>query len=218
MWSDSFEDKPGFKYATKRLLTPALIKSTFAGEMRFSFYICLLFLSTYSFSQANLPYSEILKKTPEITITDSFLVKAESGNHVRLDTAILKAYFPSIYPPLHTADLGIIDYFISGKITIHPNFDILVVSTRRKQTNEELFESVYLITTKKDGTNISILNAAVKKSAEANGISTQSWVHKDYKVMVSRKQNAQTKGLGFSTQKYRINDEGNFVYFPKWSN
>lgn len=186
--------------------------------MRFSFYICLLFLSTYSFSQANLPYSEILKKTREITITDSFLVQAESGNHAKLDTEILKVYFPSIYPPLHTADLGTIDYFFSGKITTHPNFDILVVSTRRKPSNEEVFESVYLITTKKDGTNISILNAAVKKDSETNAISTQSWLHKDYKVMVSRKLNAQTRGLGSSTQKYRINDEGRFVYFPKWTN
>lgn len=107
------------------------------------------------------------------------------------------------------------EYFISGKITSHPNFDVLLVSTKKENDDNKFFEYVYLLTTRKDGSNISTLTVAIKREKGAI-VYTSSWLYKDYSVMVAT--NIQSDGKTFGGRaEYRINEEGRFVHYPHWT-
>ena len=147
--------------------------------MRGLFCICLLFSSTYLQAQNVISYSDLLKRTKEISIQDSFFVDVSSVDHTILDTTTLKLFFQSIYPPLVTKKSKPMEYFISGKITTHPNFDMLLVTTRKKNEDDTFFESVYLLTNRKDGSNINTLAVAIKRD-NGSQINTSAgrWIEK----------------------------------------
>ena len=129
--------------------------------------ILLLFSSTFLFAQNEISYGDVLKKTREINITDSVLLDVGSMEHNILDTITLKTFFPSLYPPLVTKKSRPVEYYISGKITTHPYFDVLFVTTKKETDDNHLFQSVYLMTTRKDGSNISTLAVAIKRENDA---------------------------------------------------
>lgn len=183
--------------------------------MKVLFCICLLFSSTLLPAQKDLTYGDLLKKTKEINFTDSFLVETSSVEHTTLDTATLKTYFQFIYPPLNTKQNKSMEYFISGKITSNPYFDILFVSTKKENEDNTLFENVYLLTNKKDGSNISILAVAMKRERETIA-SSHSWIHKDNKILVSTNIISKERKIGGQSI-YRINEEGRFVHYPHWT-
>ena|SRR5688572_16136473 len=183
--------------------------------MKGLFCICLLLSSTLVQSQNEISYSDLLKRTREISIHDSFYVDVESVEHTLLDTNALKLFFYLIYPPLTTTNDSPMEYFISGKITVHPNFDMLLVTTRKKIEDKSLFEHVYLITSRKDGSNINTLGVAMRRIG-GNNVNASAWLHKDFKVFVTtRINNIKGKEIGGLTE-YRINEDGRFVHYPHW--
>ena len=159
-------------------------------------------------------YNNLLKKTREIVITDSILVEVNSVEHIVLDTTTLKNYFQMFYPPMTTRRSFAMEYFISGKITTHPNYNLLLVSTRKEEETEDVYsESVYLLTTKKDGSNISAIAIASKREKNAI-VNTSSWLHKDNRVFVTTRINSKGKIFG-GLSEYRINDAGMFVHWSR---
>lgn len=185
--------------------------------MKLLFSIILLFSSTFLMGQGGISYNDVLKRTREITIADSLFIDVASVEHVALDTPMLEAFFQAIYPPLGTGTKKSrpMEYFISGKITTHPNFDLLLVSTKKENDDNKYFEYVYLLTTRKDGSNISTLTIAIRREKDAV-VNTSSWLFKDYRIFVAT--NIQSKGKTFGgLAEYRINEEGRFVHFPHWT-
>ena len=177
--------------------------------------ISLLLVPIYLFAQVEISYNDMLKRTREINIADSFFVDVTSVDHVALDTVTLNAFFQSIYPPLGPTKNKPMEYFISGKITSHPNFDVLLVSTKKENDDNKFFEYVYLLNNRKDGSNISTLTVAIKREKGAI-VYTSSWLYKDYSVMVAT--NIQSDGKTFGGRaEYRINEEGRFVHYPHWT-
>jgi len=161
-------------------------------------------------------YNNLLRKTREIVIIDSILVEVNSVEHIVLDTNTLKNYFQMFYPPLTTRRSNAMEYFISGKITTHPNFNMLLVSTRKEEEEDDVYsESVYLLTTKKDGSNISAIAIASKREKNAI-VNTSSWLHKDNRVFVTTRIDSKGKIFG-GLSEYRINDAGMFINHPHWT-
>ena len=182
--------------------------------MKGLFCICLLFSSTLLQAQREVSYSDLLGRTKEITISDSFLVDVSTIDHILLDTTTLSLFFQSIYPPLVTKKSKPMEYYISGKITTHPNFDMLLVSTRKKSDDDTYFESVYLLTNRKDGSNINTLAVAIRRDNGAK-VSTTSWLYKNYSVFVTTRINSKGQDFGGMSE-YRINEDGRFVPYPHW--
>jgi hypothetical protein len=179
--------------------------------------LAILSLLTAGFitAQSDISYNDMLKKTSEIVFSDSINVDVNSVEHIQLDTIILKAFFPTLYPPLVTKKSRPLEYFISGKITSHPYFDVLLVSTRRQNEDKSIFESVYLLTNRKDGSQINTLAVAIRRE---NGtiINTSATLFKDYKFLVKSRINSNGKDFGV-IEEYRINEEGRFVHYPHWT-
>jgi len=187
--------------------------------MKIPFYIGLLFSSTLLSAQNDAGYADLLKRTREIVIRDSLMVDVNTVEHIVLDTIILKDYFQMFYPPLVTRKKSAMEYFISGKMTTNPNYNVLLVSTKKEEQgtdgNDEYSESVYLLTTKKDGSNISAIAIAIKRE-KGTIVNTSSWLHKDNRVFVTTRIDANGKTFGGLTE-YRINEDGRFINYPHWT-
>ena len=180
--------------------------------------VCIFFLLTGTSikAQNESDYTNLLKKTREIVIIDSILVDVNSIEHIVLDTNTLKNYFQMFYPPLTTRRSNAMEYFISGKITTHPNYNMLLVSTRKEEEEDDVYsESVYLLTTKKDGSNISAIAVAMRREKNAI-VNTSSWLHKDNRVFVTTRIDSKGKIFG-GLAEYRVNDDGIFINHPHWT-
>ncbi|HEX6194067.1 MAG TPA: hypothetical protein VFZ42_16955 [Chitinophagaceae bacterium] len=184
--------------------------------MKILYFISFLLCSTALLAQNEADYNNLLKKTKEIVIVDSILVEVTSVEHIVLDTNTLKNYFQMFYPPLTTRRSSAMEYYISGKITTNPNYNMLLVSTRKEEEEEDVYsESVYLLTTKKDGSNISAIAIATKREKNAI-VNTSSWLHKDNRVFVTTRINSKGKLFGGLTE-YRISEDGRFINHPHWT-
>ncbi len=180
--------------------------------MKALFCICLLFSSTFLRAQVGASYLDLLNKTSEITIVDSFLVETATVELTAIDTLTLLTFFQSIYPPLNAKGQNTTNYFISGKITSNPNFDMLLVTTRRETDDNGRYESVYLLTKKKDGSNISILSLALRREKESM-LHSYAWMHKDNRIFVSTNVRSMDK-ISSGIMEYRISNDGFFEYYP----
>lgn len=183
--------------------------------MRSLLLIWLLSSSTFLFGQGPVTYNELLKRAREINLTDSFLVDVSTVDRVELDSVVLTMHFSSLYPPLETVQQAPMHYYFSGKLTSHPQFNLLLVSTRREQPGLPPYEAVYLLTTKKDGTHISSLSVATRKE-KGTILEASAWLHKDFRVFVHTSMRAGDK-IFTGRSEYRINEEGRFIYYPHWS-
>lgn len=155
-------------------------------------------------------YTGLLGSTNEINITDSISINKTDWIATRLDTNDVKKWFGRLLPSAPNNRLKNRAYYLAGKITSNTNFNLLVVLEEKKKTDSTNSRIVYLVTTKKDGTYISLLETIVISTKKKSIFSTASWLYKDYKIVQDYKITVHNKSYA-DLRKYKLNKAGRFI-------
>ncbi len=177
--------------------------------------MCLLFSSLASTSQSGPTYADILNSTEEVQLSDSLLINAGPQQKNLLDSIAVKKWFSNAFPGAGNNRIKNRNYYLTGKITHNENFDLLVLLEEKKRNDSTSVQVVYLITSKKDGTYIASIEAAVTGVRKKTSYNTSSWLYKDNKVVLTSKMTINQKSYD-DLMNYKINGGGRFILYPKY--
>ena len=161
-------------------------------------------------------HSEILNMTKEIKIIDRVYLDLANLDKKEIDEATAYKLFKRMYGNI-SALPNDTKYYIAGKITRSPDFDLLFLYAEENKTDNDLNFNLTLLTTRKDGAYISVLDAAsdnhyVRKN-KPEFHKTRSYLYSDFKI---RQENELSVfGRKFEME-YKINDYGVFVSYPNY--
>ena len=109
-------------------------------------------------------------------------------------------------------------YYVAGKITKHPDFDLLFLYAEKNKTDSITNFNLSLLTTRKDGSYISVLDAASDNHYVRNNKSqshkARSYLYSDFKIKQENERSVFDRTFELE---YRINDYGVFVFYPNYS-
>src|SRR6478735_3281863 len=183
--------------------------------MKYFILILLFGASVKATSQKS--YSEILNMTKEIKIIDRLYLDLTNLNKTELDEATAFKLFKRMYGNNGSLPKGN-KYYVVGKITKHPDFDLLFLYAEENRIDSVINFNLSLLTTRKDGSYISILDAAsddhyVRKN-KPEFHKTRSYLYSDFKI----RQENELSVLGRKFEiEYKINDYGVFVSYPGYT-
>ncbi len=178
--------------------------------------ILFLFISLDLASQKTLSYAEILNLTKEVKVIDRLYLVITNLEKKELDATIALPYFKKRYGntdqlPTNTS------YYICGKITKHPDFDLLLLYSEEKEVDSTRNFDLMLLTTRKDGTPISILSGASDlyyvRNNKIQFRKTRSYLYNGFKIKQENEISVMNKKFG---AEYKINDYGVIVFYPKY--
>jgi hypothetical protein len=178
------------------------------------FILIPLFVASLS-ATSQKSYSEILSMTQEIKIIDRLYLDTPNLNKTDLDEATALELFKRMYGnngslPKDTK------YYVAGKITKHPDFDLLFLYAEENKTDTVTNFNLSLLTTRKDGSYISVIDAAsdnyfiYNNKPQFNKV--RSYLYSDFKIKQENEISMMNKTY---KAEYRINDYGVFVFYPK---
>lgn len=176
--------------------------------------ISALFTCLVSRGQGTRQYFDLLRAAEEVELMDSLHINVTPDIKYKLDSLDVKRWFSPLLGSSTNNRLKNRNYYLTGKITTHPNFDLLVLMEEKKKNDSISGQSVYLITTKKDGTYIASLQAAIAGTRKKSSYNTSSWLFKDYKLVLDSKMVINDKEYDDYTN-YKINGTGRFILYPK---
>jgi len=174
--------------------------------------ICLLFISLHSAAQDSLGYQELLSRTSEMEVSDSLLIDGVTSQTPALDSTTVKTFFSRLLPPSPNNRLKNRDYFLAGKITTHSNFNLLLLLEEKKRPDNSIAQVVYFVTTKKDGSFISSLEAVVSGTRKKSSYNTSCWIYKDYKIVKDSKIVVNQRTYD-DMASYKISGSGRFILY-----
>ena len=155
--------------------------------------------------------------TKEIKIIDRLYLDLTNLNKTELDEATAYKLFKRLYGNNGSLPKGN-KYYVAGKITKHPDFDLLFLYAEENKTDSITNFNLSLLTTRKDGAYIFLLDAASddhfvrKNKPEFHKV--RSYLYSDFKIR-------QENELSIFDRKfeieYRINDYGVFVSYPGYT-
>ena len=181
-------------------------------------YLLFIFLATglTAFTQEKTAYDTLLKPVPEVELTDSLHIDAPLEKTNQLDSITVKTWFAPLLGSAKNNRLKSRNYFLAGKITSNDKFDLLVlVEEKKKISDSSNVQVVYLISTKKDGTYISSLEAAVAGVKKKSSYNTSSWLYKDNKIILDSR--ISINEISYDDMaSYRINGGGRFILSGKY--
>lgn len=166
-------------------------------------------------AQDSLSYSDLLKSTEEILLTDSLNISAEPEQKNLLDSVVVKKWFSGILPGTANNRLKNRNYYLAGKVTRNENFDLLVLLEEKKKSDSNSVQVAYLISIKKNGTYIASLEAAVTGIKKKTSYNTSSWLYKNNKIVLISKMTVNQKSYD-DLMNYKINGGGRFILYPKY--
>ena len=164
------------------------------------------------FSQRS--YREVLQMTREIKIIERLYLDTANLDKTELDEQTAQQFFRKLYGnndqlPADTK------YYISGKITRHPDFDLLFLYAEKNTPDSAKNFDLVLLTTKKDGTQISMVSAASDNYYLRNNKmqfrKTRSYLYNGFRIKQENEIPAMNKKY---EAEYRINDYGMIVFYP----
>ena len=163
-------------------------------------------------------HSEILSMTKEIKIIDRLYLDLTNLDKTVLDEATAFKLFKSIYGKNGSLPKDN-KYYVAGKITKHPDFDLLFLYAEENKTDSNTSFNLSLLTTRKDGSYISVIDAASDNYYVRNNKpqfhKVRSYLYRDFKI----KQENEVSSLGRKFEiEYKINDYGVFVSYPNYTN
>ena len=181
-------------------------------------YFILILLSVAALNATSQKsHSEILNMTKEIKIIDRLYLDLTNLEKKEIDEATAYKLFKRKYGNISSLPHDT-KYYIAGKITRNPDFDLLFLYAEKNKTDSVLNFNLSLLTTRKDGSYISVLDAASddyylrKNKSEFHKI--RSYLYSDFKIR-------QETELSFFGRKfemeYKINDYGVFVSYPNYT-
>jgi len=181
-------------------------------------YFILILLSGATLNATSQKsYPEILSMTKEIKIIDRLYLDLTNLNKTELDEATAFKLFKRMYGNNGSLPKGN-KYYVVGKITKHPDFDLLFLYAEENRIDSVINFNLSLLTTRKDGSYISILDAAsddhyVRKN-KPEFHKTRSYLYSDFKI----RQENELSVLGRKFEiEYKINDYGVFVSYPGYT-
>jgi len=181
-------------------------------------YFILILLSVAALNATSQKsHSEILNMTKEIKIIDRLYLDLTNLEKKEIDDATAYKLFKKIYGN-NSSLPGDTKYYVAGKITKHPDFDLLFLYAEENKTDSVLNFNLTLLTTRKDGAYISLLDAAsdhhyVRKN-KPEFHKTRSYLYSDFKI----RQENELSVLGRKFEiEYKINDYGVFVSYPGYT-
>ena len=182
-------------------------------------HLALIILLSGSFSltaQKILTYPEILSLTKEIKIIDRLYLDISNFEKTELDAANAHQFFRKMYGGVDDLP-GDTKYYICGKITKHADFDLLFLYAEKTVPGNDKNFDLILVTTRKDGTYISILNGSsdiyYTRNNKTQFHKTRSYLYSGFIIKQENEISAMNKKY---EAEYRINDYGVFVCYPKW--
>lgn len=187
----------------------------YLSDMKRLFSACFLFSCLVAAAQKSQTYADLLKLSEEVQLSDSMHINASLNRAHLLDTTTVKKWFSFILPDAANNRLKNRGYFLSGKITANENFDLLLLLEEKKRNDSNSVRVVHLITTKKDGTYIASIEAAVAGIRKKSSYSTSSWLYKDNKIVLDSRMTVNEKSFDDLTN-YKINGGGRFILYPKY--
>ena len=166
---------------------------------------------------AQKSHSEILNMTKEIKIIDRLYLDLTNLEKKEIDEATAYKLFRRMYGNISSLP-GDTKYYIAGKITRNPDFDLLFLYAEENKTDSITNFNLSLLTTRKDGSYISVIDAASDNYYVHNNKpqfnKVRSYLYRDFKV----KQENEVSSLGRKFEmEYKINDYGVFVSYPGYT-
>lgn len=179
-------------------------------------FLLLLFIWLRGNAQDDTTYTTLLKPVREVELADSFHIEAPFELINLLDSMTVKKWFSPILGAAKNNRLKNRNYFLAGKITLHEKFDLLVLlEEKKKKTDSSDVQVVYLVSTKKDGTYIASLEAAVAGTRKRSNYNTSSWLYKDFKIVLDSRISINERSYD-DMARYRINSGGRFILSGKY--
>ena len=180
------------------------------------YFILILLFGASLKATSQKSYSEILNMTKEIKVVDRLYLDIPNLDKTEIDVATAYKFFGKAYVTNgelpHDAK-----YYISGKITKHPDFDLLFLYAEKKALDTLKNFELLLLTTRKDGTQISMIEAASYHHYIRNGKiqfnKSCSYLYRSLKIKQENEISVMNKK---HEAEYRINDYGVFVFYPKF--
>jgi len=180
-------------------------------------YLILISLFCTSFDViSQKSHTEILNVTKEIKIIDRLYLDIPNLDKIEIDETTAHKFFKKMYGgsdelPHDTK------YYVSGKITKHPDFDILFLYAEKNTSDTLKNFDLLLVTTRKDGTQISMINAASDhyhiRENKMQFNKTRSYLYSGFKIKQENEISVTNKRF---EAEYRINDYGVLVFYPKF--
>ncbi len=190
-------------------------KDFYLSAMKRLMFLLFVFSWLTSGAQEGNTYTGLLNLTKEVQLKDSLQITAISTQLSFLDTPTLKKWFSPVFDFANNDRLKNRNYYLEGKITSRENFDLLVLLEQKQRDDSSSAQVVYLITTKKDGTYIASIEAAIAGIRKKSTYNTTSWLYKDHKIVQNSRFTLNEKSYD-DWVKYKINDGGRFILYPKY--
>ncbi len=176
---------------------------------------CIIFSSLTASAQDGQSYTDLLLLGEEVELTDSLNINAEPLQKNLIDSNLVKKWFSPLLGSGNNSRLKNRNYYLTGKITSNEIFNLLVMMEKKKKTDSASVQVIYLVTTKKDGTYIASIQAAVTGTRKRTNYNTSSWLYKDYRVVLDSKMTVNDKSYT-DLANYKINKGGRFILYPKY--
>lgn len=156
--------------------------------------------------------------TKEIKIIGRLYLDITNLGKTELDEPTANKLFKRMYGNNNGSLPKDTKYYIAGKITKHPDFDLLFLYAEENKTDSATNFNLSLLTTRKDGSYISMIDGASdnyyvrNNKAQFNKI--RSYLYSDFKI----KQENEVSVIGRKLEmEYKINDYGVFVFYPNYT-
>jgi len=180
------------------------------------YFILILLFGASLKATSQKSYSEILNMTKEIKVIERLYLDIPNLDKTEIDVATAYKFFGKAY--VTNGELPYdAKYYISGKITKHPDFDLLFLYAEKKALDTLKNFELLLLTTRKDGTQISMIEAASYHHYIRNGKiqfnKSCSYLYRSLKIKQENEISVMNKK---HEAEYRINDYGVFVFYPKF--
>ncbi|MEO7984387.1 MAG: hypothetical protein ABI688_09915 [Bacteroidota bacterium] len=160
-------------------------------------------------------YSDLLKSAEEVVLSDSLHINGEPFQKHLLDSMAVKKWFSNVLPSTAGNRLKNRNYYLTGKITSNQNFDLLLLMEQKNRNDSTGVQVVYLVTSKKDGTYIASIEAAVAGIKKKTSYNTSSWLFKDNKIVLATRMTINQRSYD-DLANYKINNGGRFILYPKY--
>lgn len=166
-------------------------------------------------AQEDSSYVQLLKNVNEVQLTDSLHIGTAPQQTNSLDSISVKKWFAPLLGFAKNNRLKNRSYCLAGKITSNDHFNLLVLMEEKKKNDSNQVQVVYLVSTKKDGTYIASLEAAVSGVKKGSSFNTSSWLYKDYKIVLDSRITVREKSYDDMVS-YWINGGGRFILSAKY--
>lgn len=177
------------------------------------FFLCwVLFLPAARSQESDSSYQQLLAGTPELPARDSLLLNTLVYETNPLDSASLFRWFNRLAPS-GTNRLTNRRYSLAGKVTHHPQFDLLMVVEEKNRKDSSYFQVLHLVTFHKSGKPIAHLEAAINGFRKNTGYQTRAWLCKDFELVQQSRLLIHEKEVD-EEKHYTISGTGRFFLRP----